>query len=494
MSAPASSSSSAKPDAKAMPPKQKIRGSPPTSATELSALGTMSGYLRKEADNEKGHWTPYYFVVKPSTFLYYYRTPTDEYPRGVIDLEYMTDVRLNSQCIKRSIGGSAHSFRVAADVKTTEQKKIRPLYLDIAPDDGAPADETPAARHERMEEHARAWMKALQSHRYKTIDSTREDLAEEVRTIKEKCEKTQEAVVRLTEQLDHITRRSKYVVKEAMASTQACRGSLQASSDRETYDAIAPSLDALGSIAKLSQLVEELASQVHARNDTIKALEAELEEERIKRAVAPSSPVDDDHDGDQGDELNHEILEAVLDDSQGAISSKQFSAMRNKGRGFGTNASSTQMLSAAGSAFNLGMSKAGLGFSKAKAVTSRLAIGSKLKRQLTTAPSSVGTPTKASTLPKGWIARESSSTPGTFYYVNEATGETSWDLPAGLGSPTVPEADDDDETTDTVEDDLDNNAEKNNKWKINKPAFTRTFSLKPTDPQVKEIDRSHHQF
>jgi hypothetical protein len=91
----------------------------------------MSGFLRKEADNEKGLWSKYFFVVKPSTFLYYYKRQTDEYPRGVIDLEFMTDIRLNSQCVKRCVGGSKHSFRVAADVKTTELKKIRPLYLDV---------------------------------------------------------------------------------------------------------------------------------------------------------------------------------------------------------------------------------------------------------------------------------------------------------------------------------------------------------------------------
>ncbi|EQC28561.1 hypothetical protein SDRG_13639 [Saprolegnia diclina VS20] len=475
-----------KPDGKVAAPKQKIRGSPPTSAPELSQLGTKAGFLRKEADNEKGHWTPYYFVVKPSTFLYYYRTPTDEYPRGVIDLEYMTDVRLNSQCIKRSIGGSAHSFRVAADVKTTEQKKIRPLYLDIAPEDAADeiAGETPAQRQARMEAHAIEWMKALQGHRYKTIDSEKEDLQEEVRTLKDKCEKTQEAIVRLTEQLDHITRRSKYVVKEAMAATQAACGAL---AEPESYEALAPSLDALGSIAKLASLVEELATHVHARNDAVKVLQAEIEDEREKNTPVPSSPMDDDDE--PADELNHEILEQVLDDSQGTISSKQFSAMRNKGRGFSSNASSTQMLSAAGSAFNLG-------FSKAKAVTSRLAIGSKLKRQLTTAPQ---TPTKAAAnLPKGWIARESSSTPGTFYYVNETTGETSWDVPVALGSPTVPEGDEDNNDDDTMASeplDGDNNGDNKTKWKLNKPAFSRTFSLKPNaDGAVKEIDRSHHQF
>ncbi|RQM30369.1 hypothetical protein B5M09_012735 [Aphanomyces astaci] len=384
------------------PPKQKIRGSPPTSAAELAHLGTKCGYLRKEADNEKGLWSKYFFVVKPSTFLYYYKTEKDEYPRGVIDMEYMTDVRLNSQCIKRSVGGSNYSFRVAADVKTTEQKKIRPLFLDIDTDDREGGEAAAA--------DARKWMQALQGHRYIQVDSQRDDLAVELKELKERLAASEATVAQLTDKLDHITRRAKYTVKEAMASTHSCRTAQEASFVSDSYESIAESLDALASLEKLGQVVGDVTTQVHARNQHIAKLHAELAEFGREKNLSPNFN-DDTNDG--LDELNPEILEAVLDDSQGAISSKQIRAMKQKSmRGFAApTAPSTQMLGAAMS----------LGFSKAKAATTRL-VQAKLQRN----------PTNITPTSRGggrWTRVESKQAPGTFYYVNEATGEESWEMP-----------------------------------------------------------------
>ncbi|ETW01059.1 hypothetical protein H310_06688 [Aphanomyces invadans] len=490
------------------PPKQKIRGSPPTSATELAHLGTKCGYLRKEADNEKGLWSKYFFVVKPSTFLYYYNTEKDEYPRGVIDLEYMTDVRLNSQCIKRSVGGTNYSFRVAADVKTTEQKKIRPLFLDIDADERE--GETPAQRQARQEVDAKKWMQALQGHRYIQVDSQRDDLAVELKELKERLAATEATVAQLSDKLDHITRRAKYTVKEAIATTQTCRTAQEASFVAETYDSIAETLDALTSVEKLGQVVGELATQVHTRNQHIAKLQADLADERDKNNVAPpSSPASTD---DSLDELNPEILEAVLDDSQGAISSKQIRAMKQKSmRGFPvpSNAPSTQMLGAAMS----------LGFSKAKAATTRL-VQAKLQRQQSNV---------APTIRGGrWTRVESKQAPGTFYYVNETTGEESWEMPLGGVSEHDGSSDDDggeygygannNHSSSTVDDSCD---EVNNQaaptdgtnggdfdkyktmWKkaMNKQTFARmntyAFAKQNKDAaasDVKEIDRSRHQF
>ena len=32
-------------------------------------------------------------------------------------------------------------------------------------------------------------------------------------------------------------------------------------------------------------------------------------------------------------------------------------------------------------------------------------------------------------LPQGWSQKESKSKPGVFYYINDSTGVTQWDLP-----------------------------------------------------------------
>ncbi|KAF0684783.1 Aste57867_23298 [Aphanomyces stellatus] len=477
---PAASSSAA--DGKGGPPKQKIRGSPPTSAADLAQLGTKSGYLRKEADNEKGLWSKYFFVVKPSTFLYYYKTDKDEYPRGVIDLEYMTDVRLNSQCIKRSVGGSSLSFRVAADVKTTEQKKIRPLFLDVDQDEHG--DESSAQRQSRLDIDGKEWMHALQGHRYMHVDAQRDEMMAELKALKERLAATEATVSQLSDKLDHITRRAKYTVKDAMSTTQSCRDAREASFEKETYESVADSLDALSSLEKLGALVGELATQVHARNERIGRLQVELGDEREKHApIEPSSPTEDE----DVEELNPEILEAVLDDSQGAISSKQIRAMKQKSlRGFGTNGASSQMLSSAMS----------LGFSKAKAVTSRLGLGAtKLQRQ-------ASTPTRAGK----WTKVESKQAPGTYYYVNEATGEESWEMPA---NGVMDDSDDDGSVEDsgmresgegTAPDGSPtaggpHDEKKSSKWNvIRMKGYTFAKTKKDADADVKEIDRSRHQF
>ncbi|KAG6615918.1 WW domain [Phytophthora cinnamomi] len=126
-------------------------------AETLTAKATRSGFLRKQADNEPGAWNEYYFVIKPLTYLFYYNAKDDETPRGIIDLEYLTDIKRNSDCLQRAVGAGDHCFRVsgklprptAEQTATGDVPKMRPLYLDT--DDGAEAE---------------LWMDAIRNHRF----------------------------------------------------------------------------------------------------------------------------------------------------------------------------------------------------------------------------------------------------------------------------------------------------------------------------------------
>ncbi|EGZ29452.1 hypothetical protein PHYSODRAFT_468890 [Phytophthora sojae] len=126
-------------------------------AETLTAKATRSGFLRKQADNEPGAWNEYYFVIKPLTYLFYYNSKEDETPRGIIDLEYLTDIKRNADCLQRAVGAGDHCFRVSGKLPrpTAEQTasgdvpKMRPLYLDV--DDGAEAE---------------LWMDAIRNHRF----------------------------------------------------------------------------------------------------------------------------------------------------------------------------------------------------------------------------------------------------------------------------------------------------------------------------------------
>uniref|UniRef100_A0AAV1UI19 WW domain-containing protein n=1 Tax=Peronospora matthiolae TaxID=2874970 RepID=A0AAV1UI19_9STRA len=123
----------------------------------LSAKATYSGLLRKQADNQPGAWNEYYFVVKPLTYLLYYNSKDDETPRGIIDLEYLSDVKRNADCLQRAVGARDNCFRVSGKLPrpTAEQTasgdvpKMRPLFLDARDDDDA------------LE-----WMQAIRNHRF----------------------------------------------------------------------------------------------------------------------------------------------------------------------------------------------------------------------------------------------------------------------------------------------------------------------------------------
>ncbi|KAL3657369.1 hypothetical protein V7S43_017688 [Phytophthora oleae] len=126
-------------------------------AETLTAKATQSGFLRKQADNEPGAWNEYYFVIKPLTYLFYYNAKDDETPRGIIDLEYLTDIKRNADCLQRAVGGGDHCFRVsgklprpsAEQTATGDVPKMRPLYLDT--EDAGEAEK---------------WMNAIRNHRF----------------------------------------------------------------------------------------------------------------------------------------------------------------------------------------------------------------------------------------------------------------------------------------------------------------------------------------
>ncbi|GMF10701.1 unnamed protein product [Phytophthora lilii] len=126
-------------------------------APSATAKATRCGFLRKQADNEPGAWNEYYFVIKPLTYLFYYNSKDDETPRGIIDLEYLTDIKRNADCLQRAVGGGDNCFRVSGKLPrpTAEQTasgevpKMRPLYLDTDDDD-----------------EAEKWMDAIRNHRF----------------------------------------------------------------------------------------------------------------------------------------------------------------------------------------------------------------------------------------------------------------------------------------------------------------------------------------
>ena len=66
-----------------------IAGTPPY-ATRLARVSARSGYLCGLAPNAE--WQRRYFVLKPTTMLYYFGSDMDEEPLGCVDVEAFTSV------------------------------------------------------------------------------------------------------------------------------------------------------------------------------------------------------------------------------------------------------------------------------------------------------------------------------------------------------------------------------------------------------------------
>ena len=67
-----------------------IKSSPPKTARVTSQLGIISGNLTKR--NEQHSWQRRFCVLAPQSLLYYFEDAEGDTPRGIIDLEYYTDI------------------------------------------------------------------------------------------------------------------------------------------------------------------------------------------------------------------------------------------------------------------------------------------------------------------------------------------------------------------------------------------------------------------
>lgn len=63
----------------------------------MTKLAIRGGYMNKR--NEQAVWQRRYCVLVPHTFLYYYEHEDSDSPRGIIDLEFFTDISADDKNI-----------------------------------------------------------------------------------------------------------------------------------------------------------------------------------------------------------------------------------------------------------------------------------------------------------------------------------------------------------------------------------------------------------
>mmetsp|Transcript_2362 Transcript_2362/g.7285 ORF Transcript_2362/g.7285 Transcript_2362/m.7285 type:complete len:566 (-) Transcript_2362:91-1788(-) len=92
-----------------------IKSSPAKSAEETGRLGIISGFLTKR--NEQHSWQRRFCALVPQSFLYYFEDESADSPRGIIDLEFYTDISAQPNNVVKlaTADGSHRTFYFQAD-------------------------------------------------------------------------------------------------------------------------------------------------------------------------------------------------------------------------------------------------------------------------------------------------------------------------------------------------------------------------------------------
>ncbi|KAL9189087.1 hypothetical protein ACHAXT_011577 [Thalassiosira profunda] len=175
-------------------------------ALTFARAAPLSGYLRKLGKNIPT-FKRRFFVLKPSTHLYYFLSPHDVEPRGCIDLDMVQEAGSGGggACEVREIGAlpdGTFRFELLFDEETPEDVDEINGVEDTASDAGSKTSQGSKKRNfqrqsivleARTEELGREWMAKLRSERLSTardeIDFLRSELAE-MRSISSRWERS----------------------------------------------------------------------------------------------------------------------------------------------------------------------------------------------------------------------------------------------------------------------------------------------------------------
>lgn len=241
----------------------RARFSVPEDAKGMSKFASLTGFLRKQADNEQGAWNRYYFALRPATYLYYYNSPSDDRPRGIIDLEFLQDIRYNDDCLQRCVGGSEYCFRLSGQMPKSAMKatsaaadhldklKLRPMFLD---------PESPAESKE--------WMDALKKHRFNV------DHAEGFAIMGARIKETELTLKQLGEEAQRVAATAESLRWKGRALLNKLRGITAEPADVETRGSFDVDGNIFSTLQELESLVEDFSAEAAQQARMIETLRA----------------------------------------------------------------------------------------------------------------------------------------------------------------------------------------------------------------------------
>lgn len=440
--------------------RSRVRFASPVDARSLAKIATKSGFLKKQADNEQGVWNKYFFVVKPHTYLYYYNSLEDEKPRGVIDLEFLKDVKLNQDCKQKCKGGSEHSFRVSGFLPPGEREKtdrpnLRPLFLDSA-----------------SVEETEAWMEAIELHRFKLSSLERPSvstdgtfmLEQRLREAENQIQQLQDENARLATQANEIRQQAKRSLDELRGVEVPQEPEPEFEHDRFSFDDSDGELNMEHVLKELKKLVGDLHADGVQQKQTIEDLKEreQLQERKLREAVrfvaparkmsvlAPPPLIEEDQELQQTDESDEDKAAIVTKGRTTSDVRELFKMRTNFLSKKATESSALAMASSPSRAVQTidesdeeGVDPSGSTPVRKPTrfvdVLKKRVAGSNAAMQHPPSPTRVSDDTSSFTteegeladdkpLPKGWTKRESRTVPGDYYYAH-VSGWTSWEKP-----------------------------------------------------------------
>ncbi|KAJ0406209.1 hypothetical protein P43SY_000393 [Pythium insidiosum] len=400
--------------------RSRLRFAPPLDAASMSQLASKTGFLRKQADNQPGKWTPYYFAIRPATYLYYYNSLDDDEPRAVIDLTFLQDVRFNRECMQRAIGGSEHCFRVTGRLPEefrvgSDRSKFRPLYLDT-----------------ESREDASEWMSAILNHRYGQSPDDDDDEREEMQKALEFAD---ERVGAMRRQLQDARHAADAIWRKAHDCLARLRGDSEVdeqgpTSSRDLHSALEAVDAMLDQLCEEAELIQKKRIKLEDQMEQVRQQQQQQQEETARRRreetalnAAMKELQDRQYELDaQEAALNHRERQLEARDKHLQAREEELKMNQNPSK-----THLTEDNSALAQRDYLGH-QAGRSDNLHAPVSKPRSVSKTKSHGLSTTPG----------LPTGWVKYESKSYPGEFYYFNRALNQTTWDLPTVEEDPVKP--------------------------------------------------------
>lgn len=225
-----------------------IKSSPPKTAATARRLGVQSGMLTKR--NEQHQWQRRFCCLVPQTLLYYFDTEYSESARGIIDLEFYTDVEI--------VAKNTIRLSTPADIP------LRSFFFR--------AD---------SEEQCAAWAAALTRERYFVVADERDAYQKLQSEFQKESSATAEKVESIKQEI--ATRRKS--VEASELRRQAALSSLRA-----LAVAMGLSDEAASSLGEPKDAVRELAHRLHYHVRRCSHIEGAIEALRDERVKSDEGP------------------------------------------------------------------------------------------------------------------------------------------------------------------------------------------------------------